>query len=151
MAEFYLIPVLTIGVILGLYELFAIHADMNFRGSHWFGHGLHAIGIMIVAIFIIMNTEYFYEIAGVLNWGLPTWVTNPWVFRILVGLILNIKMHSTSSLSHGGQLAARGLAEHWTHTILISALAVLSPLYWPILAQFLPSWAGGISGSEASQ
>lgn len=144
-----ILPVVALGVILGLYELFAIHADMNFRGSHWFGHGLHAIVFMIIALFIVLNTEYFYELVGVMNWGLPAWVTNPWVFRIIVGLILNIKMHSTSSLARGGSgLAARGLAEHWTHTTIISVLVIVSPLYMPILMQFLPGWAGG-TGAEA--
>jgi hypothetical protein len=133
-------PVIILGVILGFYELLLIHKDMNFRGSHWFGHGLHSVVIMIVALFIVINTEIFFELAGVATWGLPEWLTSPWVFRILIGLILNIKMHATSSLSHGGQLAARGLAEHWTHTTLITILVVLSPLYWPIVATFVPEW-----------
>lgn len=144
-----ILPVISLGIILGLYELFAIHADMNFRGSHWFGHGLHAVVFMMAALFIVLNTDYFFQIAGVANWGLPAWVINPWVFRVLVGLILNIKMHATSSLARGGSgLAARGLAEHWAHTTIISILVVVSPLYWPILATFLPSWAGG-TGAEA--
>ena len=141
MADILFGPVIIVGIILGLYELIAIHSDMNFRGSHWFGHGLHAVVIMMVALFIILNTETFFELAGVASWGLPAWLTSPWVFRALVVLVLNIKMHATSSLSHGGQLAARGMAEHWTHTTLITILAVLSPLYWPILVAILPSWA----------
>lgn len=141
MADILIFPVVALGIILGIYELIAIHSDMNFRGSHWFGHGLHAVVFMFVALFIVLNVETFFELAGVASWGLPSWLTNPWVFRALVGIILNIKMHATSSLSHGGQLAARGMAEHWTHTTLISLLVVLSPLYWPVVAVLLPSWA----------
>jgi hypothetical protein len=135
-----ILPVISLGIILGLYELFAIHADMNFRGSHWFGHGLHAVAFMMVTLFIVLNINYFYEIAGVMNWGLPAWVTNPWVFRAIVGLILNIKMHATSSLARGGSgLAARGLAEHWTHTTLISCCFTIILAY----SSIIPASMGG--------
>ena len=40
-------PVITLGIILGLYELILIHRDENFRGSHWLGHGIHAVIIKI--------------------------------------------------------------------------------------------------------
>ena len=53
MADVLLIkPVILFGIVIGLYELFAIHADMNFRGSHWFGHGLHATILALIAVFI---------------------------------------------------------------------------------------------------
>ena len=35
-----ILPIIPLTLVIGLYELFAIHADMSFRGSHWFGHGL---------------------------------------------------------------------------------------------------------------
>lgn len=142
-----ILPVVGLGLILGLYELMLIHRDVSFRGSHWLGHGLHSVIIMMVCLFIVLNTEIFFDLAGVASWGLPGWMTNVWVFRVLVGFILNIKMHATSAVIKGG--AFRGglsgsMAEHWTHTILVSALVVTSPLYWPILAPFLPSWMGGL-------
>src|SRR3989344_4153898 len=132
-----LAPVLGIGTILGLYELILIHRDENFKGSHWFGHGLHAILFMWFALFAIFNTEYFLQITGLAEKTLPfftsTLIEHTWTIRILIGIILNIKMHATSAAIRGGGLAARGLTEHWTHTTLISALAVASPLYWPLL------------------
>ncbi|MBS3159689.1 hypothetical protein J4436_02780 [Candidatus Woesearchaeota archaeon] len=143
MVELLILPVVGLGIILGLYELMAIHKDMNFRGSHWVGHGFHAVLFMMVALFAVLNIETFFALANVESWGLPTWMLNPWVFRILVGFVLNIKMHVASALAHG-QLAARGMAEHWTHTILISILVIVSPLYWPILEPFLPDWMGGL-------
>src|SRR3989338_11326303 len=86
-------PVLGIGTILGLYELILIHRDENFRGSHWLGHGIHSVLIMMVALFAVLNTEYFLQITGIVNQSWPTWITSPWSIRILIGLILNIKMH----------------------------------------------------------
>ncbi|MFA5175636.1 MAG: hypothetical protein WC413_00030 [Candidatus Nanoarchaeia archaeon] len=142
MADLIILPVITLGVILGLYELFAIHADMNFRGSHWLGHGLHAVIFMIVALFAVMNVEFFLEITGLGNMGIP-YITNPLVLRILIGLILNIKMHSTSAVVHGGGLAARGMAEHWTHTTIITILVIIMPYVWPFLSPIVPSYLGG--------
>ena len=143
------VPILSIGVILGLYELILIHRDVNFRGSHWLGHGVHSVVFMIVGLFFIFNTEYFLGITGLGEKGWPL-ISNPWVVRILIGLILNIKMHATTAVIKGGLIGSStgGMAEHWTHTTIVTILAILSPLYWPILAQFLPAWAGGLSGAE---
>ncbi|MDD5133704.1 MAG: hypothetical protein PHD81_00980 [Candidatus Nanoarchaeia archaeon] len=142
MADLIILPVITLGVILGLYELFAIHADMNFRGSHWLGHGLHAVVFMIVALFAVMNVDFFLEITGLANSTIP-FITNPLVLRILVGVILNIKMHGTSAVVHGGGLVARGMAEHWTHTTIITVLVIIMPYVWPFLSPIVPSYLGG--------
>lgn len=141
MTELLIMPVIVIGVILGLYELFLIHADMSFRGSHWFGHGLHAIIFVIIALFITMNTYYFLEVTGLIDSAIP-FITNALIIRIIVGVILNLKIHATSSLAKG-TLAARGLAEHWTHTLIISTLVVIAPYVWPYLAPIVPVYLGG--------
>jgi len=43
------------------------------------------------------------------------------------------------------QLAARGLAEHWTHTILVSTLVVIAPYVWPFVAPMIPAYLGGLA------
>ena len=138
-----ILPIIPLGIIIGLYELIAIHSDMNFRGSHWFGHGLHAIGIIMIALFIVMNTEYFLEVTGLINSGWPL-IGNVLVVRIAVGFILNLKIHATSSLAKG-RLAARGMAEHWTHTLIVSALVVIAPYVWPFFEHMVPSYLGGLA------
>src|SRR3989344_4087324 len=90
-------PVIGLGIILGLYELILIHRDENFRGSHWLGHGLHAVVFMWVALFAVFNTDYFMQITVLINTGWPL-ISNPWAIRIAIGLILNIKMHATSAV-----------------------------------------------------
>ncbi len=137
-------PIIVLGVILGLYELILIHRDVSFRGSHWFGHGLHSIVFMFVALFFVFNTDYFLNITGLAEKGWPV-LSNPWAVRVIIGLILNIKMHATSAVIKGGLRGSMtgGMAEHWTHTTIVSALVILAPLYWPILVNFLPEWAGG--------
>ena len=139
-----IMPIIVLGIVLGIYELILIHRDENFRGSHWFGHGLHAVIFMLVALFFVFNTEYFLYITGIAEKGWPL-ISNPWVVRVIIGLILNIKMHATSAVIKGGLRGSMtgGMAEHWTHTTIVSALVVLAPLYWPLIAMFLPEWAGG--------
>ena len=140
-----LAPIIVLGIVLGLYELILIHRDESFRGSHWFGHGFHAIVFMFVALFFIFNTEYFLSITGLAEKEWPV-ISSTWGVRIIIGLILNIKMHAVSAVIKGGLRGSMtgGMAEHWTHTTVVSALVVLAPLYWPLLVGILPEWAGGV-------
>ena len=144
MADLIIIPAILIGALIGLYELILIHRDENFRGSHWLGHGIHSVIFMFIALFFIFNTDYFLNITGLAEKGWPL-ISNPWIVRVIIGIILNIKMHATSAVIKGGLRGSMtgGMAEHWTHTTLVTILVVTSPLYWPIIANFLPSWAGG--------
>lgn len=144
-----LAPILILGIILGLYELILIHRDESFRGSHWFGHGFHALVFMFIALFFVFNTEYFLTITGLGEKGWPI-ISNTWGVRIIIGLILNIKMHAVSAVIKGGLRGSMtgGMAEHWTHTTIVSVLVILAPLYWPLLVQVLPDWAGGSVAEE---
>ncbi|MEW6063452.1 MAG: hypothetical protein AB1571_03750 [Nanoarchaeota archaeon] len=140
MAELILLPIIPLAIIIGLYELIAIHSDMSFRGSHWLGHGLGAIISIAIALFITMNTEYFIEAVGITY----PYLSNPLILRIVVGLILNFKIHAQSSLARGGGgIAARGLAEHWMHTIIVSVLVIIAPYIWPLVEPIVPTWLGG--------
>ena len=133
---------IVLGVILGLYELILIHRDENFRGSHWFGHGIHSVIIMMVALFAVFNWDYFLQITGLGARNIPL-ISNVLVGRIAIGVILNFKIHAVSAVIKGRAFAggvSGGMAEHWTHTIIISVLVVTAPYYWPIILPFLPAW-----------
>jgi hypothetical protein len=135
-------PVLILGIILGLYELILIHRDENFRGSHWLGHGIHAIVIMVVALFAVFNWGYFLEITTLANREIPL-ISSVLVGRLLIGVILNFKMHAVSAVIKGKAFSggvSGGMAEHWFHTLLVSALVVAAPYYWEFLIPFLPTW-----------
>jgi hypothetical protein len=135
-------PVLILGVVLGLYELILIHRDENFRGSHWFGHGIHSVLIMMVALFAVFNWDYFLRITTLGSRNIPL-ISNVLFGRIAIGLILNFKMHAVSAVIKGKAFAggvSGGMAEHWMHTIIVSVLVVTSPYYWPFLVPFLPAW-----------
>lgn len=136
------LPIIPLGILIGLYELILIHRDMNFRGSHWLGHGVHSIVFIWIALFITMNTEYFLTVTGLIDKAIPL-ISNVHAVRIAVGIILNIKIHAMSSLAKGGQLAARGLAEHWTHTLIVSILVIVAPYVWPYVEPLIPVYLGG--------
>ena len=144
MAELLLLPIVPLAIVIGLYELISIHSDMSFRGSHWFGHGMASIVSIAIALFITMNTEYFIEATGITY----PYLSNPLILRVAVGVILNLKIHAQSSLARGGGLAARGLAEHWAHTLIVSALVVIAPYLWPAIAPIIPYWIGGTAGAS---
>ena len=135
-------PVIGLGIILGLYELMLIHRDESFRGSHWLGHGIHAIVIMVIALFAVMNTEYFLEITGLIAKDIP-FISNVLMVRIAIGLILAIKMWSVSSVIKGGG-GTRGMHESLIHILIVAALVVTAPYYWPllepVLEPYLPGW-----------
>ncbi|MAF50759.1 MAG: hypothetical protein CMH64_01580 [Nanoarchaeota archaeon] len=137
-------PVIVLGLLLGLYELILIHRDEDFRGSHWIGHGIHAVVFMMVALFAVFNWEYFLQVTGLAAKGIPL-ISDVLVGRIAIGVILNFKMHAVSAVIKGKAFAggvSGGMAEHWTHTILVTVLVVVAPYYWPLLAPFLPGWVG---------
>ena len=136
-------PVIILGVILGFYELILIHRDENFRGSHWFGHGIHSIIIMMVALFAVFNWESFLQLTTLADRGIPL-ISNVLFGRILIGVILNFKMHAVSAVIKGRAFAGGvtgGMAEHWTHTLIVSVLVATAPYYWDALVVFLPLWA----------
>ena len=133
---------LVMGILIGLYELILIHRDESFRGSHWLGHGVHSVVIMIIALFAVMNTEYFLEITGLIASGIPL-ISNALVVRIAVGLVLAIKMWGVSAVIKGGG-GVKGMHEGFTHILIVVVLVVAAPYYWPllkpVLEPVLPTW-----------
>ncbi len=136
-------PAIFWGLLVGLYELFAIHADESFAGvGRWLSHGLHAAGFAFFFVFIVMNVEFalgffpslqdtgFLAFAGFLP------------FRILVGIIAMFKIQAASMVVRGGGMAARGIGEHFTHTVIAGLLIIFSPeimsVLWPLISWFFP-------------
>ena len=140
MAELLIIPAIIMGAIIGLYELILIHRDENFRGSHWLGHGLHAAIFAIGATFITMNTEFVYETFSFLH-SIP-YLDNQSVFRIAVGLIMMIKVHAASAVVKGTIGSTKGMKETWAHSFVVSALVVLAPSIYPLIAPLFERFTG---------
>ena len=132
MAELMIIPPLILGCVFGLYELILIHKDENFRGSHWFSHGLHSVGWAIIALFIVMNAEFVYENVSFLQ-SIP-FIGNVLVFRIGIGLLTILKIHGASAVVRTTVGSSKGLKETWAHSFIIGVLIVISPYVWPFIA-----------------
>ncbi len=136
MAEVILLPALVFGLIIGLIELFFIHADEGFRGSHWFGHGLHAVGWAIVAVFASMNVEYVLGTFDFLQTA-PI-ISNPLYLRAVIGLITVFKVWGTSAVVAGAR--GKGMHEKFWHCLLIGVLVVASPYAYPLIEPIFPEF-----------
>ncbi len=142
MAEFLIWPVLVWGILIGLYELFAIHADESFVGMRWLTHGLQAAIFSFLFVFIVMNVEWALSFLPALQDITFLSFFNFLPVRIFVGLIAMIKIQGASMVVRGGRMAARGIGEHITHTIIAALLIIFSPeimgVLWPVISNFLP-------------
>ena len=131
------VPALVLTPIIGLYELFLIHHDENFRGSHWFGHGLSVFPTILVGLLIVFNVPYFLELTNLTN--ASSFFGNPWVIRGLVGLVIMIRIHAQSAVVKTTIGSSKGLKETWIHTLVIIGLIVAAPLYWPLVEPLVKS------------
>jgi hypothetical protein len=125
-----IIPVIVLTLILGLYELFLIHHDESFRGSHWLGHGLSTFPTIFIALFAVLNTPYFLDLIGLSS---VKFFGNEWVVRGLIGLVMMIRIHAQSAVVKAAGATGRGMHETFIHSFVIAALIVASPLYWPLI------------------
>lgn len=133
MPDIILIPAIVIGAVIGLIELFFIHADQNFAGSHWIGHGFHATIFAIIATFINMNVDYALGFFPSLSDA--TFLT-PLIIQVIVGLILAIKIYAVSAVTRGAR--GTGMHEKLIHTLIIGALTVAAPYIYPMIAYLFP-------------
>lgn len=132
MAEFVLVAPIVLGLIIGLIELFFVHADES--GLGWLGHGLHALPATIIFTFISMNAAW---VIGLIGLSLPGWLTNI-VVPVVIGLVAAIKIKAAAAIAKGGTVG-----EKLYHALIIGALIAAAPFIWPFIAGmgFLPSWA----------
>lgn len=122
-------PVLAVGIVLSIVELIFVHADE--RGLGWLGHGLHAIPVMVLFIFISMNVSYALSLVG--------WASNQWIeigVRVVIGLIAMAKIAGAAAI-------AGRVGEKKFHVLIIGALVMISPYLWEwflksLVEQYVP-------------
>lgn len=140
MAELQYIGPLVMGFVIGLYELILIHRDENFRGSHWFSHGLHSAFWAILAVFATMNAEFVYTNLTFLQ-NIP-YINNILLFRIFIGLLTLIKVHAASAVIKTTIGSSKGLKETWMHSLVVTILVVAAPYIWPFIAPVVEPYFG---------
>lgn len=120
MADFAIIPVLVLGIALGILELIFVHQDE--AGMGWLKHGLHALPVMFVFLFISMNIGWVLGLFGMAE--------NLWLdigIRVVVGIIAMAKISAAAAV-------AGKVGEKLPHTIIIGVLVMAAPFIWEILA-----------------
>ncbi|MGV8171579.1 MAG: hypothetical protein ACP5OA_02690 [Candidatus Woesearchaeota archaeon] len=122
--DFVLVPVLVIGIILGILELVFVHQDE--AGMGWLKHGLHAIPTMLIFIFIAMNVPWVEEKLGL---GDKLWLTI--LIRVLIGVVAAIKIK-------GAAAVAGRVGENWPHVLILATLVVVSPFIWEMFLCTIP-------------
>lgn len=134
MVEVLILPAVYMGLVLGLYEFFAIHKDLAFRGSHFLKHFWHSLLVTMFFIFILMNIEFVFEFFPGLA-EIP-YLGNHIVLRVIVGLITLIKVHGAGVVARGaGGMGSIG--ETWAHALIITGLIQASPFVWPFLQRLI--------------
>ncbi|HLD05780.1 MAG TPA: hypothetical protein VJG90_08735 [Candidatus Nanoarchaeia archaeon] len=114
--QFVIFPVLAVGIVLSIVELIFVHADE--RGLGWLRHGLHAIPVMLIFIFVSMNVGYVLSLVG--------FSENVWIevaVRVVVGLIAMAKIAGAAAI-------AGKVGEKKFHVLIIGALVMISPYLW---------------------
>lgn len=127
-----LLASLFMGAIIGLVELFFVHADE--RGLGWLSHGLHALPVAMVLTFIAMHIHMVYPYVGLKN-------ANAWVdvgLRVVLGLIAAFKVKSAAAVIQGHS----NVGEKLSHALIVGALIAASPYIYAFLSTsgVLPSW-----------
>lgn len=133
-----IMPAIAIGAVIGLYESILLHRDVSVP-THRFGHTLHAFVYAIIAVFITMNTTWVYNTFAFLQ-TVPG-LQYPVVFQGIIGVITMIKIHGASKVIQSRYgMASVGLAETWTHSLVVGGLVVAAPYVWPFIAPMAPAW-----------
>jgi hypothetical protein len=119
-----IVPVLVIGVVLGILELIFVHQDE--AGMGWLKHGLHAIPMMLLFIFISMNVPLVEKWVGMAD---TLWFVI--ALRVIVGIVAAIKIK-------GAAAVAGRVGENWPHVLVLSALVIAAPFVWEAFACTIP-------------
>jgi len=115
-----IVPVVVIGLILGILELVFVHQDE--AGMGWLKHGLHAIPTMFIFTFISMNIPL---VESMLGWQNNLWFTIG--IRVVVGIIAAAKIK-------GAAAVAGRVGENWPHVLILAGLVIAAPFAWDAFA-----------------
>lgn len=127
-AEFALVPVLVIGILLAILEIIFVHQDEG--GMHPMAHALHAVPVMFVFIFISMNIGFALGLVGMKE--------NSWIdigLRVVIGIVAMIKISAAAAV-------AGRVGEKLPHVIIIGVLVMASPYIWEIVLCKIPFISG---------
>lgn len=120
-----LIPALFMGAVLGIIELFFVHADE--RGMGWLGHGLHAVPATMIFTFVSMNVGYAMTFVG------QSVAVTPLVelgVRAFIAIVAMLKISAAAAI-------VGRVGEKFPHTLSMGALVFAAPYAWQFLGPSL--------------
>ncbi|MBI2147917.1 hypothetical protein HYU19_05630 [Candidatus Woesearchaeota archaeon] len=130
-SSFVIFPAISMGIVIGLVELAFVHSDE--QGMGWLKHGLHAVIVAMVLVFISMNISFVSNLAGYpleenfyVNLGV----------RILLGLVATVKVKAAAAIAG----KASGIGEKMGHALVVGALISIAPYAWPFIEPVLPGF-----------
>lgn len=126
MAEFIILPALLIGAIIGLVEMFFVHADEV--GMGWMLHGLHALPFTMFFVFASMNVSF---ILGFIPGKIAETFLVDIGVRLVVAIIAMVKIASAAAI-------AGRVGERFYHILIIGALIFAAPYVWMFVGPFVP-------------
>ncbi len=134
-----IIPSILLGVLIGLYEALLVHRDVTVP-THRFGHMIHALLFAVAATFASMNVSFVLSYLPSVQ--AISWLSNDLIIRLIIGVVAVIKIHAASKVIQGTIGAGSvGLAERWSHSLIIGVLIVAAPYVYPFVQNSLPDWA----------
>ena len=125
-ASFVILPALLMGGIIGLIELFFVHADEV--GMGWFMHGLHALPFTILFTFANMNVSW---VLGFIPGGITETIFVDIGIRLAVSIIGMLKVAGAAAI-------AGRVGERFYHTLVIGALIFAAPYIWMLIGPIIP-------------
>lgn len=136
MVEFMLVPALVSGAAIGIYEAISLIKDVDVPYKR-FAHASQALIFAIIATFASFNVEFVLSLIPAIK-AIPL-LSNPIVFRIVIGALTAIRVHAISRATKSGA-GVTGLSETWFHTFFVGGLVVGAPYLYPLLAPMLPTY-----------
>lgn len=127
---------LVMGAVIGLIELFFVHADE--RGLGWLSHGLHALPVAMMFTFFAMNVDFFLHLVGINLQATSIYIEAG--VRVVLGLVAAFKVKSAAAVIQGHNAVGEKLG----HALIIGALIAASPYIWAYAAPLLPYWLTGL-------
>ena len=125
-------PAIVMGAVIGIIELFFVHADE--AHMQWYAHAFHALPFTILFVFVSMNITFAFALIG------QKITENAMVdlgIRGAIALIAIIKIQAAAAV-------AGRIGEKLIHTLIIGALIFAAPYIWqflgPMVSPMLPAF-----------
>lgn len=126
--QFYYIAPIFLGLVIGLVELFFVHADES--GMGWMSHGLHAIPTCIIFTFVSMNVP---GVVAMLNIAWLQGSLATYGIPVVIGIIAAVKVKAAAAIAKGGTVG-----ESLPHALIIGLLIAVAPFVFDMIAPALP-------------